>query len=118
MKGLSWLITVPVTVVVVVFAIANRGLIAVSFWPLPWIVPLPVYLVILGSLFLGFLLGAIVAWFSAGRRRQRARQTAEHARALARQLADLQQRHGAPSPASTSSTAVAPIGRARRVPVE
>ena len=92
MKHLSWLVTFPVTVVVVVFAVANRADVTVQFWPLPWSIELPVWLLVLGS-----LLGGLVAWLAAAPRRRRARQTAERARELARQLAELQRRQTAPA---------------------
>lgn len=104
MKHLSWIFTLPVTVIVVLFAIANRSPATLSFWPLPWAVDLPIYLIILGALFAGFLLGAAVAWLSGGRRRRRARQLAERVRAQDRQILELQRRQAAgtaPVPATT-----------------
>jgi uncharacterized integral membrane protein len=92
MKHVSWIVTLPVTLVVVIFAVANRELAVLSFWPLPWSAGLPIWLIVLGCLLAGFLLGATVAWLSGGPRRRRARQTAERARELARQLAELQRR--------------------------
>jgi len=95
MKQISWIVTIPVTLVVVVFAIANRTTITVNFWPLPWIAQMPLYLVILGSLLAGFLVGAAIAWLSAGRRRQEARATAERLRGLTAELAQLQRQQAA-----------------------
>lgn len=95
MKHLSWIVTLPVTVVVVIFAVANREQAVLSFWPLPWSAGLPIWLIVLGCLLTGFLFGATVAWLSGGPRRRRARQTAERARELARQLAELQRRQTA-----------------------
>ena len=104
MKHLSWIVTLPVTLVVVVFAVANREEVALSFWPLPWSAGLPIWLIVLGCLLAGFLLGATVAWLSGGPRRRRARQTAERARELARQLAELQRRQAAPQATLGSAT--------------
>ena len=101
MKHLSWIVTFPVTVVVVVFAVANREEVTVQFWPLPSL-PLPLWLLVLGSLLLGFLLGGFVAGVASAPRRRRARQTAERARELARQLAELQRRQTLPAAAGTS----------------
>lgn len=89
MKHLSWIVTIPVTLVVVVFALANRHEAMLRFWPFPWSAELPIYVIVLCCLLLGFLLGAALAWFSGGPRRRRARQTAERARELARQVAEL-----------------------------
>ena len=95
MKRISWIVTIPVTLVVVVFAIANRTAITVNFWPLPWIAQLPLYLVVLGSLLAGFLIGAVIAWLSAGRRRQEARVAAERLRGLTAELTQLQRQQAA-----------------------
>src|SRR5690606_37933448 len=89
MKHLSWIITIPVTVVAVVFAVANRDEVLLRFWPLPWSRELPVYLIVLGCLFVGFVLGCVVTWLSSAPRRRRARRTADRARELARELAEL-----------------------------
>lgn len=92
MKHLSWIVTIPVMVIVVVFAVANRDDVLLRFWPLPWSSELPVYLIVLGCLFLGFVLGGVVTWLSGAPRRRRARRTAERAREMSRQLAELQRR--------------------------
>jgi uncharacterized integral membrane protein len=113
-KHLSWIVTLPVTLVVVIFAVANREQAVLSFWPLPWSAGLPIWLIVLGCLLTGFLLGATVAWLSGGPRRRRARQTAERARELARQLAELQRRQTAPqavpgsTPLNAGASATAP----------
>ena len=89
MRRLSWVITIPFTIIVVVFAINNRSPVTVSLWPLPWIAELPLYLVVLGSLLVGFLVGAVIAWLSAGRRRHEARVTAERLRGVNAELTRL-----------------------------
>ena len=95
MKQIAWIITIPFTIIVVIFAIANRTPITVDFWPLPWIAQLPLYLVVLGSLLAGFLVGAVIAWLSASRRRQEARRTAERLRGLTAELSQLQRQQAA-----------------------
>ncbi len=57
----------------VVFALANRELVVVDIWPLPLSLQQPLFLFILGSFFIGFLVGAVIMWISAGRYRRRAR---------------------------------------------
>ena len=96
MKHSSWIVTLPATAVAVIFAVANRAPASVDFWPLPWIVDLPVYLLVLGALVLGFFIGAGVAWLSAGKRRRQTRRLRERSDALARQLAELQRRQAPP----------------------
>jgi uncharacterized integral membrane protein len=108
MRRLSILITLPITLIILVFAIANRGAITVSLWPLPWQAELPGYLVILGSVLVGFAAGALVAWLSAGRRRRAARRSAAEARRLAEELAALKRRH---APAATLPATQASLPR-------
>jgi uncharacterized integral membrane protein len=102
MRRLSWIITIPFTIIVVVFAINNRDPVTVSLWPLPWIAQLPLYLVVLGSLLVGFLVGAAIAWLSAGRRRHEARVTAERLRGASAELTRLKRQQPAGLDASTA----------------
>jgi putative membrane protein len=102
MRRLSWIITIPFTIVVVVFAINNRDPVTVSLWPQPWIAQLPLYLVVLGSLLVGFLVGAAIAWLSAGRRRHEARITAERLRGLSAELTRLKRQQPAGLDASAA----------------
>ena len=111
MKHLSWIVTLPVTLMVVVFALANRHEVTLSFWPFPWTTDLPVFVIVLCCLLVGFLLGAGLLWLSGAPRRRRARQTAERARALADQLAELKRRQAAAersAPGSSLSAASQP----------
>lgn len=55
--------------VVVTFAIANRGPVEVSYWPLPFARTVPLYAVLLAGVLIGVVLGALAAWLSAHRRR-------------------------------------------------
>ncbi|MEX2009452.1 MAG: lipopolysaccharide assembly protein LapA domain-containing protein [Dongiaceae bacterium] len=96
MKHSSWIVTLPATAVAVVFAVANRAPASVDFWPLPWVVELPIYLLVLGGLVLGFFIGAGVAWLSAGKRRRQTRRLRERSGALAQQLAELRRRQPPP----------------------
>jgi uncharacterized integral membrane protein len=88
-------ITVPLTVLVVVFAISNRQTVLVELWPLPDALEMPVYLMGLVAVFVGFLLGGTVAWFAAGTARRRARLAERDANDLRRDLQSAR-RHAAP----------------------
>lgn len=79
MKFLSWLIGVPILIIVIIFAVVNRGVVAVDLWPLPWSAQLPVFLLVLGALAIGLVIGALISWFSASKARGAARR--EHRRA-------------------------------------
>lgn len=75
----SWLILVPLCVVLIIFALSNRQMVQVNFDPLSPSAPLipslsvPLYLVIFGFLILGVLLGGIATWFSQGKQRREKR---------------------------------------------
>jgi uncharacterized integral membrane protein len=97
MRRLSILVTLPITVLVLIFAVANRAPVTLSLWPLPWTAELPGYLVILGGVLVGFAAGALVAWLSGGRQRRAARRNAAEARRLTDELAALKRRQAPPA---------------------
>ncbi len=76
---LSWIIMIPTAIAVIVFAAFNRGGVSVDFWPFPYAITVPLFSAVLASLLVGFGLGGLVAWVSAGRYRRQSR-------ILARQL--------------------------------
>ena len=79
LRFLKYLILVPVTIVVLAFAYANKHSVIVSIDPLagdasPWTVKGPLFLVIIASVIVGVISGAISTWFSQGRHRKLVRQ--------------------------------------------
>lgn len=66
---ISWLIMIPLAIVVVTFTVANRGTVSVDLWPTPLIIDVPVFSLGLAGGFTGFLIGALIVWLSGGRRR-------------------------------------------------
>ncbi len=73
MKHLSRFAAIPFGFVVIAFAIANRGPVAVSLDPLPFTFETPLYLVAMGGLAVGFALGAVAAWLAGHGVRRRLR---------------------------------------------
>ncbi len=53
-----------VLVALVVFAVSNRGLVELNLFPLAVIVELPIYLALIGVLFVGVLVGGFVGFAS------------------------------------------------------
>ncbi len=84
---ISWIVGVPVMIVVVVFSIANRGWVTVDFWPFEVSTSLPLFVLILGTFVVGFLVGAAIMWLSSGRTRDKARANYYKASHLERELA-------------------------------
>ena len=71
----------------VVFALANRAVVTVNLWPLPFDMPMPLYIAILGAVALGLILGAAASWPARERMRRRARAGERRAAALERAAA-------------------------------
>lgn len=93
MRHFSWLLTVPITAVVVIFAISNRKAATLDFWPLPLFLEAPVFVLVIGCLVAGFFAGAVTMWFSGAKRRRQARADRREAAELKREVQRLQQRH-------------------------
>jgi uncharacterized integral membrane protein len=91
LRFLRWVLFLVVALIVVVFMVQNRDAVEVSLWPLPFAVPAPLWLVIVGFLMLGFLLGATSAWLSGGGARKRARDLARANHEKAQQISQLHQ---------------------------
>ena len=83
---LFWIILVPLALVALVFLISNRTLIPVDLWPLPVVFRPPLSVVILASVFAGFLLGGFITWTSASKARRQARLDARRVKTLEREL--------------------------------
>ena len=86
MRGVAWLIGLPLAVVATVFAVANRQDVHFDLWPLPFGVDVAAYLAVLAPLALGLVIGAALVWLSATGDRLRARADRRRAESLERQL--------------------------------
>jgi len=73
MKILSWLITLPIIAVIASFAFSNGEEVTLGFWPFDYHFVLPLYAVALLALFVGLIMGAIIAWVGTLRYRFEAR---------------------------------------------
>jgi uncharacterized integral membrane protein len=74
MNRLVWIVTIPIAIVVVLFAVNNREAVRLILWPFPWDIEAPIFLFTLGAIVFGFLFGAIAAWGSGGGTRRKLRQ--------------------------------------------
>lgn len=98
MKLLFWIVVLPLLFIAAFFAIANRETVAIDLWPVFGAVTMPLFVALVGSLYIGFLFGALVAWWSGRRARNRARQAARRAEALQRELDEMKARTEAARP--------------------
>ncbi len=62
MRFISWLISLPILLVLLNFALANRHDVMLSFWPFDAEMTLPLSALTLGMLFAGLLMGAFITW--------------------------------------------------------
>lgn len=73
MKRLRWLITAPLALILILFAVNNRHIVEVSLWPLDFIVRWPLFVLVFIGVLAGFLAGAFIAWASTAQRHRRHR---------------------------------------------
>jgi len=100
-KLITALILVPIAIVLVSLAVANRQLVAVSFDPFDdahpaFSVSLPLFALILILLIGGVILGGSASWLRQGKWRGRARRLEAEARKLRQENERLQRRTGMP----------------------
>lgn len=97
MKILWWVVLALVALVLILFAVSNRETVSVELWPLPSALELPLYLVVLGTLVIGFFAGRFLTWVGGWRWRREARRSRERIALLERELeAGRVQRDGVP----------------------
>jgi uncharacterized integral membrane protein len=96
MKIVWWIVLALAALLLILFAVSNRETVSVGLWPLPALVELPLYLVVLGTLIIGFFVGELVAWISAGRWRREARRSRERIAALQSELEAERAQHAGP----------------------
>jgi uncharacterized integral membrane protein len=86
MKTVYWAVTLVAVVLLIPFAVSNRAPVSLGLWPLPFLVALPLYLLVLSLLLLGFVLGAAAAWLAGRRTRRELRRRRRRVEALEREL--------------------------------
>jgi uncharacterized integral membrane protein len=104
-KFLTALIVIPLGLILVAFAVANRHFITVSFDPFisndpSFSVTLPLFLLLILVAALGVVAGGSAVWFGQRRWRRAARRNDAEARAARAELADLRAQMTAAKPES------------------
>ncbi len=98
-KVVTAVIVIPLVIVMVAFAVANRQAVTVSFDPLSSASPayaatLPLFMVIFVVLIVGIVFGGIVAWFGQSKWRRAARSLDGEIRALREEMETIRRRFG------------------------
>jgi uncharacterized integral membrane protein len=98
-KILTAIIVIPLVVVIVAFAVANRQMVTVSFDPFSaaapaYAVTVPLYLEVFAVLILGVIVGGIAAWLGQGGWRRTARRLDADVRELHEELAGIRRHFG------------------------
>jgi putative membrane protein len=75
-----------IAIVLILFAVSNRETVSVGFWPLPFLVDVPLYLLCFLSLVIGALMGLATAWMAGHGKRRELRARRRRIEALEREL--------------------------------
>ena len=102
-KVISALILIPLAIILISFAVANRETVVVSLDPFDQAHPafsyaLPLFALILALIIAGVILGGVAAWLRQGKWRRAARLAEREARTLRAELDQLKQQHGMAEP--------------------
>jgi lipopolysaccharide assembly protein A len=86
MKAVHWAATLLAAVWLIPFALSNREPVSLGLWPLPFLVDLPLYLLVLFLLLAGFIIGAVATWIGGRHIRRELRRRRRRLEALEREL--------------------------------
>ncbi len=106
-KIVGWLVLVPLSVVLVLFALANRHLVSINFNPFvtPTTDPapgygVPLFVVLYAMLLIGVLSGGIATWFAQGHHRRREKHWRRETQQLGEEIERMRRRYGETRPAN------------------
>lgn len=89
MKLISRLLFLLFILIGVLVAVSNAQPVQLALWPLPHIVVMPVYLLVIAMLMLGVLAGLCMGWWAGRHHRRRAREAGGEAARLDREVTRL-----------------------------
>ena len=89
-RAAFWVFVVIVAPALALFAVSNRESVSLAFWPLPFVVELPLYLLVLAALASGFIFGEFAAWIAARHWRREVRRRGRRIASLERELSATQ----------------------------
>lgn len=111
------LIAAPFLLLLVIFALSNRAVVALGLWPTDLHLAAPLSLVVFAAAGIGLLLGACLVWVNELRQRRRARRAETAVRRLEAEVRALEARLPPAAPRTAPGTAppgtAAPAGTPR-----
>ena len=106
MRIIAWLAGVPLGILLVLFAVSNRGPVSVGIWPFTEGITAPAFVVALVPFGLGLLLGAGFAGLGTMRAHWRHRSAARKVRRMEEEMAEMRSQakeSGHPAPPASRS---------------
>ena len=102
-RFLRWVVGVPIVILVVGFAIANRRWVTLSLDPFSQEAPsiyldLPLWLLFFVGILVGLIVGWVASWLAQGKSRKAARDARSEVQALQSELADVRKASPPPTP--------------------
>lgn len=105
MKILSRILFLLFILIGVLVAVSNSQPVQLALWPLPHIIVMPVYLLVIAMLMLGVLAGLGMGWWAGRHHRRRAREAGGEAARLDREVTRLRTTQAAQQAAAPSGPA-------------
>jgi len=104
-KFVTYLVLVPLAIVILMFAAANREIVTLSFDPFSSVDPafalkVPLFVVMFGFVIIGVLIGGAAAWLKQGKWRSKARNLQSEVEGLRRDIASRSERIETNNPAT------------------
>ncbi len=100
-RYLSWIVTIPLGIIAISFAVSNREWVELALWPLPSGMGMPIFVAVLGPLVAGLIAGGAIAWWTGGKYRRLARRQSSRLKRLTAELETLQARDAESTDAKT-----------------
>jgi lipopolysaccharide assembly protein A len=86
LRAVYWAVIIVAAALLIPFAVSNRATVSLGLWPLPFLIDLPLYLLVLLLLLAGFVAGATTAWMAGRRARRELRRRRRRSEALEGEL--------------------------------
>ena len=108
MKILSRALLLLFVLLGVLIAVSNSQSVQLTLWPLPHLVVMPLYLLVVLLLLLGVLAGLGIGWWASRHHRRHAREAVAEASRLEREIQRVRQAVAAASPTPSAARPTAP----------